>query len=958
MFVVATQENRQADYTCRTENNLPGNQQGVFLPLQPIPFWYPEGWWGYYPVQYNAASNETANETNKHSSPFYACPRYPDGRTYIGSFYPVYNENFTNAMTQIRVADRENSSGQCGYAAVIYPQAGYNDQPHSHVDTSKCNYHDCFIADDSFFVRNDRLDFLQNGTVNELKNIVLPNEINYLDAQSNETYDPKSVNENSNTEKNCIPTAMNIIDEEDCKSTNNPNNITVVNNIEIAKKKTFGPHINVPNYTYINTSDSSASSVESNDCSDSSDSISDNKQFLNSCQKNHNRSNDTTFNNTSSDSDSDSYIAYFTSMSPYEKLERDPHNFSSNENSNDVVRIDCECSTVYSTAANNLRGRSRDFSENCNRTGEEISFRKECIDYSDRSNSCMTFLQDIASERHNGENHSTDDRGTFDSYSEKSISNRYLEQHGQKDGPVAVDSIISHAQSRIICDNVKQPDSENIYYKSTENIEAFFEATDDLPDVESTMVSVSLPLRFKFFVSEDNEDITTVIVGDSKIKAEKSRDEYSMNDDVCINFHVGNDTSVDFTVETHLSDDATRDATRSTQVKTTSVENAIPHVDFTLRKAPMGPVRGINCEGQNAEFTIVKMGHDCRINSVAKPESKDMDDYAISESIIATQDILLNDDTQVESIQAESTNRVPSIAFGRMIVRPKLATFECPPSPMQDDFQIQIVSTLEDEKDRKNCVVTTDDGCVNLDFCQTQNVKCLPNAQDSREDTDDEDSGVTSDISRMISEIDSDSECTLKNMKKYQRTQTHSRLFRLLNDDSTLSCYSLRTNISRNEYLSLPLETNVFNYDDTYCSNYSSGLTSPEYSPIHERRFHQDGTTNASNSANLATVETDHLADSQDDRISSKDDPYFRTWKSSKLVNLREHDAVPSLAFKTLDSKIPSWAYKVNVLCPRIKSTKSVPQTLLARHDDKTNDSPRMVPSIPTSCTNSKTNYC
>lgn len=951
LFVVATQENRQADYTCRTENNLPGNQQGVFLPLQPIPFWYPEGWWGYYPVQYNAVPNETANEADRHSFPFYA---YPNGRTYVGSFYPVYNENFTDAMAQTRVTDRENSSSQyAGYAAVIYPQADHNDvQPASHVDENKCNYiHDRFTAADSFFAQNNRLDFVQNGTVNESKNTVLPNEINHLDAQSNEPYNPKSVGENSNNnrEKNCITTAMNIIDEEDSISTDNTNNIVVTNNIEMPEKKTFGPYINVPNYTYIDTSDSSASS----------DSTSDNEQLSDSCQKNHSRSNDITFNNTSSDSDSDSYIAYSTSMNPYEKLEKDPRDFSLNENCTDVT---AECST----SANNLHGRSRDLSENRNHT-EEIRFRKEHIDYSDdRTNSrTMSFQQDIAyiaSERCNDEN-STNDRNDPDSYSGKSTGDRHSsEQHGQED--LATDSTVSHAQCSLNYENVEQPDSESPYYKGKEDMEAGFEATDDPPDVESTMVSVSLPLRFKFFVSEDNEDITTVIVGDSKIKTEKSCDEYSsVKDDVCVNFHVGNDTSVDFTVKTHLPD-ATR-ATISTQDEEMSSESAIPHVDFTLKKDSMG-VSGVNCGEQNAEieFTVAKMGHGCGINS-AEPASRDTDDDdAVSESIVVTQNTLLNDENR-DYNQAESicNNNVESIVFGRMIeAGPKLAILEC--SSMQDDLQIpdlQIVGIHE--TDRKNCAITTDnkhDRCVDQDFCQTQNIKCLPNVQDSREDTDDEDSGVTSDISRMISEVDTDSECTCsKNVKKYQRTQTHSRLFRLLNDDSILSGYS-KTDPSRKEYLSLPLKTNAFNYDDNYCSNYSSGLTSPEYSPIHEqswRRFHEDATTNASTSTDLGNIETDHLA-SQQEQISSKDDPYFRVWKSPKLPSLREHDVVPSLAFKTLDSKIPSWAYKVNVLCPRIKSTKSVPQTLLARYNDKINDPPRMVPSIPTSCTNSKTSYC
>lgn len=916
LFVVAMQENRQADYTCRTENNLPGNQQSVFLPLQPIPFWYPEGWWGYYPVQYNAEPNKIANETDRHSFPFYA---YPNGRTYVGSFYPVYNENFADMITQMGVTSQENPSG---YAAVIYPQAGYNDvQSTSHIVENKCNYIDNrFTTADSFFTQNDKLNFVLNGTINESKNTVLP-EINHLDAQSNDTYNSKSVSENFNTnrEKNCITTAMNIIDEEDSisrTSTDNSNNIAVTNNIEMPGKKTFGSYINVPNYTYIDTSESSASS-NSNDSSDSSDSTSDNEQLLDSCQKNHSHSNDTISNNTSSDNDSDSYIAYSTSMNPYEKLEKDPRDFSSNENRTDIAAA---CSTYPTT--NNLHGCSRDFSENRNHT-EEIRFSKEHIDYSDdRVNShAMSFQQDIsyiASERCNDEN-SVNDRNDLDSYSSKSIE-RHSEQYGQRPG-LNTDSTVFHAHLDIDRENVKQPDSESPYYKDKKDIKAFFEATDDPPDanVESTMVSVSLPLRLKFFVSEDNEDITTVIVGDSEIKAEKSCEYSSMKDDVCVDFHVGNDTSVDFTVKAHLSD--ARNEARS-------IESAIPHVDFTLRKDPMG-VSGVNYEKQNVETEFTRMGHGCGINS-AEPTSRDTDDDdTVSESIVATRDTLLNRGENRDYTQAESTcnNNVESIAFGR---------------------------TADDKHDRR---------CIDQDLYRTQNAK--PIIQGPREDTDDEDSGVTSDISRMISEIDTDSECTCsKNVKKYQRTQTHSRLFRLLNDDSILSLSGYpKTDISgKKSSLSLPLKMNAFNYDDNHCSNYSSGLTSPEYSPIHEqswRRYHEDSTTNASSLANLANVDTDHLASQREQNVSSKDDSYFRDWKSPKLLpSLREQDVVPSLAFKTVDSKIPSWTYKVNVLCPRIKSTKNVPQTLLARHSDKTTDPSRMVPSIPTSCTNSKTSYC
>lgn len=73
-------------------------------------------------------------------------------------------------------------------------------------------------------------------------------------------------------------------------------------------------------------------------------------------------------------------------------------------------------------------------------------------------------------------------------------------------------------------------------------------------------------------------------------------------------------------------------------------------------------------------------------------------------------------------------------------------------------------------------------------------------SQSKEDSTDDDDSGVTSDISRIISEIDSDSECcqtqttavpttseispvVKRTQKKYDRTQTHSRLFRLLSEE-------------------------------------------------------------------------------------------------------------------------------------------------------------------------------
>ena len=118
--------------------------------------------------------------------------------------------------------------------------------------------------------------------------------------------------------------------------------------------------------------------------------------------------------------------------------------------------------------------------------------------------------------------------------------------------------------------------------------------------------------------------------------------------------------------------------------------------------------------------------------------------------------------------------------------------------------------------------------------------------------------------------------------------------------------------------MSLPLKSNNFNYDENYCSNYSSGVTSPEYSPISEQSWKR-----------LHDADQNGDVYRRQDRTSCKEDPYYQAWKTPKSsTSVLDHDVIPSLAFKILESRRPPWSYKVNVLCPRIKSTKSVPQTL------------------------------
>ncbi|XP_015125974.1 uncharacterized protein LOC107047688 [Diachasma alloeum] len=184
--------------------------------------------------------------------------------------------------------------------------------------------------------------------------------------------------------------------------------------------------------------------------------------------------------------------------------------------------------------------------------------------------------------------------------------------------------------------------------------------------------------------------------------------------------------------------------------------------------------------------------------------------------------------------------------------------------------------------------------------------KYLLTVQNSRDETDEEDSGVTSDLSRIISEVDTDSESTpVRKASAYKRTQTHSRLFRLISGDSVLAedVEDIPEDKSEEKHhLDLPgRKSSGFSYDH---SNDSSGLTSPDFSPIFEtswRRFQESVSSGGTDSVGK--------------------DSYFRTWKEAKTQS--PQDVVASTRRVVLN--IPAWPYKSKVLCPRVRSTKNVP---------------------------------
>lgn len=118
------------------------------------------------------------------------------------------------------------------------------------------------------------------------------------------------------------------------------------------------------------------------------------------------------------------------------------------------------------------------------------------------------------------------------------------------------------------------------------------------------------------------------------------------------------------------------------------------------------------------------------------------------------------------------------------------------------------------------------------------------NSCKSHEESEEDDSGVTSDMSRHISETDTDPECgsELRKLSPYQRASTHSRLFKLLQDEcqdeeneteDKKSCDDSESLCSRKEKLSLPLQNSTVSDQDSMSS--SSGINSPASPTVSDR---------------------------------------------------------------------------------------------------------------------------
>nr|CAD7415098.1 unnamed protein product [Timema poppensis] len=295
----------------------------------------------------------------------------------------------------------------------------------------------------------------------------------------------------------------------------------------------------------------------------------------------------------------------------------------------------------------------------------------------------------------------------------------------------------------------------------------------ELPESPSSTVTVCLPLKLKFSRSENDEEVTTVIVGDSQVKHSESGNASDENipilkENIKCTGHHKPDVSVTISFPSKTNSGNIKD---------------------------VGKLSPVTCESANVDHIMRQVS------------ASDLDCYETAES---------DSDVSVSlSLPLHQRQHKASISTA---------------SPSNDDDKLKTdnsdspVSHWEDDSSSTKIY----DICTKLDD-DKEGGKRLG------EESEEDDSGVTSDMSRQISDADTESDDLIK-LTRYQRASTHSRLFKLLQDECEKSddeddSKEERDKPRSREQLTLPLQT----HSDLDSLSSSSGVASPSSPTITDR---------------------------------------------------------------------------------------------------------------------------
>lgn len=370
------------------------------------------------------------------------------------------------------------------------------------------------------------------------------------------------------------------------------------------------------------------------------------------------------------------------------------------------------------------------------------------------------------------------------------------------------------------------------------------------PDEDENAVKVRLPLQLKFTRSENDEEVATLIVGNSEMESTNTMADGSL----IITDIVKEESEPDVTATVILRKPR-KENEKKEIIHHSSSDNNSP-IDFwkelneeeTNRSASLETKSGSDdskveeCEGHweddsssTSVLTVKKGNSGTESLSELETFSKgDDQDQKIQSSVKETDSEEEEDDTSDSSSDeiSDEKNEANEKKYSKPSRQDSELEEDGNDSDEEDSDSSNTSSSSDEESDENSCVFENNKLKESLN--EKKKEKTLLSVK-SFEESEEDDSGVTSDLSRHISETDTDPECgsELRKMTRCQRAATHSRLFKLLQDECEQEdAKEEYENIAqRKERLTLPLTS--CNGDDSMSS--SSGVNSPLSPGVNER---------------------------------------------------------------------------------------------------------------------------
>ncbi|XP_014291912.3 protein piccolo [Halyomorpha halys] len=499
-------------------------------------------------------------------------------------------------------------------------------------------------------------------------------------------------------------------------------------------------------------------------------------------------------------------------------------------------------------------------------------------------------------------------------------------------------------------------------------------------DEDENAVKVRLPLQLKFTRSENDEEVATLIVGNSEMEASKTNETEELgliitdiikeesDPDISATIILKKpkakgltkereDSPVDFWKELNGDNNVSTNVdVRSSEDDSKQEESDFHWEDDSSSTSVQTVKKGVSGNDSSSEAEAAGNLDDQEelINNTAKEKS--------ASNQVNSEDTCESD----ESSEEEETDEKASSKIGKE----QLETEE--EEEEEEDSDSSSSSSSSDDDSEHSNVFNENTGEEN---CLAKK-KELINSKSFEESEDD--SGVTSDLSRHISETDTDPECgsELSKMSRYQRAATHSRLFKLLQEECEAEDNAERSqSISqRKERLTLPLN-NTAGGEDSLSS--SSGINSPSSPTVNDRlvkeliqsllsrkkgrhfrklpieklhaaalrilqedmdRYDSLSTSDESNlflspvnnsKINAGTYTDSSLLNPESYGGNYYDYcDYYSTWGTVDSCVEPEYDVVPSKTFKTLQRQVQGETPGIKVRCPRVPSSKNVREQL------------------------------